>query len=52
VAQVPDASASQITIQKLLPLKDLAPGDYTIQLKVTDRKNNQVLTPSAKFTIT
>jgi len=52
VGQVPDASASQITIQKLLPLKDLAPGQYTLQLKVTDRKNNQVLTPSAKFTIT
>jgi GWxTD domain-containing protein len=52
VSQVPNASSSQVTIEKVLPLKDLAPGQYTIQLKVTDTKNKQVLTPSAKFTIT
>ena len=52
ISQLPDASASQVTIEKILSLKDLAPGQYTIQLKVTDKKNNQVLTPSAKFTIT
>jgi GWxTD domain-containing protein len=51
-SQLPDASSSQITIEKVLPLKDLAPGQYTIQLKVTDKKNNQVLSPSAKFTVT
>jgi len=52
LSQMPDASSSQVTIEKILPLKDLAPGQYTIQLKVTDKKNNQVLTPSAKFTVT
>ncbi|SPF52671.1 conserved exported hypothetical protein [Candidatus Sulfopaludibacter sp. SbA4] len=52
LSHVPDASSSQITIEQILPLKDLAPGQYTIQLKVTDKKNNQVLTPSAKFTVT
>jgi len=52
VSQLPNASSSQVTIEKVLPLKDLAPGQYTIQLKVTDTKNKQVLTPSAKFTIT
>jgi GWxTD domain-containing protein len=44
--------ASQVTVEKLLPLKDLAPGSYTLKLKVTDRKRNQTLTPSATFTIT
>jgi len=52
LSQVPDASGSQVTIQRMLPLKDLAPGQYTLQLRVTDRKNNQVLTPTAKFTVT
>jgi len=52
LSQYPDASSSQVTIERNLPLKDLSPGQYTIQLKVTDKKNNQVLTPSAKFTVT
>jgi GWxTD domain-containing protein len=49
---IPGVSASQVTIEKLLPLKSLAPGQYTIRLKVTDKNRNQVLTPSAQFTVT
>jgi hypothetical protein len=52
IAGMPNASASQVTIEKLLPLKTLAPGQYTIRLKVTDRNRNQVLTPTAQFTVT
>ena len=52
IGQIPGASASQVTIEKLLPLKNLAPGQYTIRLKVTDKNRNQVLTPSAQFTVT
>jgi len=52
LAQIPGASASQVTIEKLLPLKDLAPGQYTIRIKVTDKNRNQILTPSAQFTVT
>jgi hypothetical protein len=52
LAGLPNASASQVTIEKLLPLKTLAPGQYTIRLKVTDKNRNQTLTPSAQFTIT
>jgi GWxTD domain-containing protein len=52
VAAIPGASASQVTIEKLLPLKDLEPGQYTLKLKITDKNRNQVLTPSAQFTIT
>jgi len=50
--QMPDASSSQVTIEKMLPLKSLAPGQYTIRLRITDKVRNQVLTPSAQFTVT
>jgi GWxTD domain-containing protein len=52
LGQVPNASTSVVTIEKLLPLKTLDPGKYTIRLKVTDKVRNQVLTPTAQFTIT
>jgi GWxTD domain-containing protein len=52
IGEMPNASTAQVTIEKLLPLKTLAPGKYTIRLKVTDKVRNQVLTPTAQFTIT
>ena len=52
IDKIPGASASQVTIEKLLPLQTLQPGKYTIRLKVTDKNRNQVLTPSADFTVT
>ena len=52
VTTIPDASAQQVTVEKLLPLGSLEPGQYTLKLKVTDRNRNQVLTPSATFTVT
>jgi GWxTD domain-containing protein len=52
LAELPDASASQVTIQKFLNLNTLNPGQYTIRLKITDKTKNQVLTPSADFTVT
>lgn len=49
-----EGSASQMTIEKMLPLGNLnlAPGQYTIRLKVTDKLKNQSLTQSAQFSIT
>jgi hypothetical protein len=44
--------AAQVVIEKLLPLTDLAPGSYTVKIKVVDKKRNQTLTPSATFTVT
>jgi GWxTD domain-containing protein len=44
--------AAQVTVEKLLPLKDLEPGQYTLKMKVVDKKRNQTLTPSATFTVT
>jgi GWxTD domain-containing protein len=52
LAQLPDASGNQVTIQKMFNLNTLAPGQYTIRLKITDSNRNQVLTPSADFTVT
>jgi GWxTD domain-containing protein len=48
----PGASGSQVTIEKMLPLKVLAPGQYELKMKVVDKIRNQTLTPTAKFTIT
>jgi GWxTD domain-containing protein len=52
VAKIPGASANQVTVEKLLPLNGLAPGQYTLRVKITDKNRNQVLTPSAQFTVT
>ncbi len=52
VSALPNASASQVTVEKLLPLKSLAPGQYTLKLKVVDKNRNQTLTPTAQFTVT
>lgn len=44
--------ASQVVIEKLLPLQGMEPGQYTLHMKVVDKKRNQTLTPSATFTVT
>ena len=46
------AGASQITIKKWLPLKDLPAGSYTVRLNVMDRNRAQTITPSAVLTVT
>jgi GWxTD domain-containing protein len=51
VTAIPGASPSRVTVEKLLPLKTLEPGQYTLKMKVTDNNSNQVLTPSANFTV-
>jgi GWxTD domain-containing protein len=52
--QLPEASASQVTIEKFLNFKDLklTPGAYTLRVKVTDKKRNQSLPLTAEFTVT
>jgi 5-hydroxyisourate hydrolase-like protein (transthyretin family) len=46
-----DGSASQATIEKLLPLANFEPGKYTLKVKVTDKLKNTSLTQSAQFTV-
>jgi GWxTD domain-containing protein len=52
LANIPNASAFLVTVERKLPLKLLPPGKYTLKLKVTDKLKNQSLTPSAQFTVT
>ena len=52
VNSIPGASAQQVTVEKLLPLQSLEPGQYTLKMKVTDKNKKEVLTPAATFTIT
>jgi len=52
VAKIPDASGSQVTLEKSLHLDRFAPGQYTLRMKITDKNRNQVLTRSAQFTVT
>ncbi len=52
ISTIPNASAFLVTVEKKLLLKSLAPGKYTLRLRVNDKLKNQSLTPSAKFTVT
>ena len=45
------ASANQVTVQKLLPLKTLGPGVYSIKVKATDRRANQTVQQEQKFIV-
>ena len=47
-----EGSSSQMTIEKLLPLKSLPPGRYVLRLKVNDKVRNQTLSQSAEFSVT
>ena len=51
VTDIPGASAQQVTVEKLLPLQSLDPGQYTLKMKVVDKNRNQTLTPTASFTV-
>jgi GWxTD domain-containing protein len=51
VADIHGASPQQVTVEKVLPLESLAPGRYTLQVKVTDRVNNRSITPTASFVV-
>jgi GWxTD domain-containing protein len=46
-----ERAGEQLTLEKVLALKDLTPGEYTLDIKVTDRVRQQSVTPSAPFRI-
>jgi hypothetical protein len=52
VTAIPNASAFLVTVEQKLPLKSLAPGRYTLRLKMDDKLKNQTVSPSAQFTVT
>ncbi len=49
--EFPQASPFLVMLERKYPLKSLAPGSYTLRIKVEDQLRNQTLTPSAKFTV-
>jgi GWxTD domain-containing protein len=53
VKDVQGSGASQVVIEKLLPLADLDPGNYKLTIKATDklRTAGQPLTQTATFTV-
>jgi len=51
VDKMESASATQVTVEKVLPLQTLEPGQYTLRMKVTDRNSNQTLTQATNFTV-
>ena len=51
VGRLENSSSTQTTVERILSLKNLEPGQYILKMKVTDRNRNQTLTPSASFTV-
>lgn len=45
-------SGQRLTLARLLPTAQLPTGDYELKIRIKDRVSNQLLEPSAKFTIT
>jgi GWxTD domain-containing protein len=50
-AGFPNASASQVTIEKLVSLKTLQPGSYTLNVTATDRVAKQTVQRQENFTV-
>jgi len=46
-----EASGEQLTIEKLVNLDRLVPGNYQIEVTVTDNVAKSTITPSAKFSV-
>ncbi len=46
-----DRAGQQITIEKVLPLENFQPGEYKLQIKVTDQVRNQSINPTARFRV-
>ena len=51
VNSIRGASARQVVIEKLLPLRSLEPGEYRLNLLVEDNVKNESLTPTAIFKV-
>ena len=51
VQSIPYASANQVTVEKLLPLKTLGPGVYMLKVKATDKRANQTVQQEQKFIV-
>jgi 5-hydroxyisourate hydrolase-like protein (transthyretin family) len=44
-------AAQQMTLSKNIPIKDFEPGEYSVQIKVTDNLTKDVIASAEKFTV-
>jgi hypothetical protein len=51
IATISYASANQVTVKKLLPLKSLGVGTYTLKVKATDKRGNQTVQQQSNFIV-
>jgi hypothetical protein len=51
LVSIEGASANQTTVEKVLPLQKLEPGEYQLRMKVTDRLTGESITPEATFKV-
>ena len=49
--KIPNVSANQVTIEKLLPLKGFAPGNYILKIRAMDKRANQTVQQQVNFTV-
>jgi GWxTD domain-containing protein len=45
------SAAAQMTLAKSLPLKEFEPGEYTVQIKVTDNLSKEIIASTQKFAV-
>jgi GWxTD domain-containing protein len=45
------SAAAQMTLERSLPLKEFEPGEYTVQVKVTDNLTKEIIASSQKFAV-
>ena len=51
LTKIPNASASQVTVEKLLPLQSLVAGNYTLRVKAVDRNASQNVLQQTNFSV-
>jgi GWxTD domain-containing protein len=51
VGSIANASANQVTIEKLLPLSSFGPGTYTVKVKATDKNRTETVQQQQNFTV-
>jgi GWxTD domain-containing protein len=51
ISTISYASANQVTVRKLLPLKSLGAGTYTLKVKATDKLGNQTVQQQSNFIV-
>ena len=51
ISTISGASARQVTVEKLLSIATLDPGQYTLKMRVTDKIRDQTVTGTASFTV-